>query len=172
MLVWMVRMYACVFQGRTSLERRQEQEETTPSTEVSSPPTPPPSLPARPEEADGSCDCESTDPVTKPSAWEQASSSIRNGDENSGTDSGGGGVVGRVSVSPAGPLDLRIFCGTWNVAGLICAYCLHCSHVHLSPSSKAKRSRSHNLRILYAGFGSRASIKVPSVAVELAPIFV
>lgn len=101
------------FQVKTSPERRQEQGETLPPTEMSSPPP----LPSRPEEADGSCDCGSTDPATKPSAWEQASSSVLNGNDNSGT--GSTGVrVSRVSVSPAETLDLRIFCGTWNVAGL------------------------------------------------------
>lgn len=106
----------CTYQAKTSPERRQEGETSTPSTEMSSPSLP--SLPSQPEEVGGSCDCGSIDPVTKSSAWERTSSSILKGEDDSGHTNNTSVRASRVSVSPAETLDLRIFCGTWNVAGM------------------------------------------------------
>eukprot|EP00752_Nemacystus_decipiens_P012707 g11259.t1 len=107
------------------------------STEVPSPSPPPPSLPStststsasttstrQPEESEIAAsetgDGGFTEAATKPSAWEQTSSSIST--LNAHDNSGGGGSsssvgVTRLTVSPGETLDIRIFCGTWNVAG-------------------------------------------------------
>lgn len=93
---------------------------TTPSTDVASPSPP---LPSRPEvnadsDADGSCGCGTTDPVTKASAWEQMASSIVDAEGNHSGGGDGRTNSSSIRVGPAETLDLRIFCGTWNVSGL------------------------------------------------------
>lgn len=139
-LVW---VYMCSrsiqVMAKTSPEKKQGQEQgrgqgemSTPSTEASSPR--PPSRPSPPEEAeaDVSDDADFTDAATEPSAWEQTSSSasVLNADKmetspsttstSASTTSVG---VSRVTVGPAETLDVRIFCGTWNVAGLsVCVF--------------------------------------------------
>eukprot|EP00903_Cladosiphon_okamuranus_P017359 g15992.t1 len=123
--------------AKTSLERKPERRQgqgqgdmSTPSTEASSPPPPPtptPPPPSRlspPEEAevDASVDNDFTDAATKPSAWEQTSSStsvlkVNKMETSSSTDTATSVGVSRITVGPAETMDVRIFCGTWNVAG-------------------------------------------------------
>lgn len=68
-----------------------------------------------------SCGCETLDPVLLQSAWEHAATfgeargDYGSGDNNSNSNSRSHSSVMR--VSPRENLDLRIFCGTWNVAG-------------------------------------------------------
>lgn len=58
-------------------------------------------------QGDDACSYDTADAVYMESAWEQAAAS--RGRANGGSD------VPR--VSPPETLDLRVFCGTWNVAG-------------------------------------------------------
>ena len=78
----------------------------------------PPPLPPRPAENEndnGGCSCAAVDPVTMESAWEKMSAMKA----TAGSTSNGSGNASsaRVKVSSPAALDLRIFCGTWNVAG-------------------------------------------------------
>lgn len=75
----------------------------------------PPPLPPRPATApDDGCSCGAVNPVDMESAWEQMAALRAKG---GGAGSGGSINSSSVRVSPTEILDLRIFCGTWNVAG-------------------------------------------------------
>lgn len=70
-------------------------------------------------DADGSCGWKSGDPALAPSAWEQEAR-LKTQENHGGVGGNVGGAGGSSSVfrlSPTETLDLRIFCGTWNVAG-------------------------------------------------------
>ncbi|CAM9934305.1 unnamed protein product [Scytosiphon promiscuus] len=74
-----------------------------------------PPLPPRPHT--GRCDCDRNDPVTTPSAWEQTWCS-RGNSTSMGSSNGPGRInTASIQIGPTETLDLRIFCGTWNVAG-------------------------------------------------------
>lgn len=89
----------------------------------------PPQLPPRPvpggqegdeDEVDNGgngCRCGAVDPVHMESAWEHMSALRANG---GGPVRSGGIKSARVRVGATETLDLRIFCGTWNVAGEQC----------------------------------------------------
>lgn len=70
-------------------------------------------------DGDGSCGCEALDPALVQSAWEQAARSKAQEKHGGvgGEVGGSGGSSSVFRVSPSETLDLRIFCGTWNVAG-------------------------------------------------------
>lgn len=67
-----------------------------------------PELPRQDENAQGDgSEYNSSDPAMEESAWEQAAAArARSAQEG-----------GNVHIVPTETLDLRIFCGTWNVAG-------------------------------------------------------
>lgn len=88
---------------------------------------PPPVIPVRLGE-DVSCDPGTNDAASEPSACEETSSSKANVmDSTSGTEDHVDTAA--VQLGPSETLDLRIFCGTWNVAGRDTP-CGRCGSVH------------------------------------------